>query len=80
MGEVIKIECKTKEIIKSKKTGKTYENMQEFLKENTMEDLQKDLNVMVTNKGLDLMNKIFIINESKRRYRTTGRIIRKICR
>ena len=59
MGDVIKIECKTKETIKSKKTGKTYENMQEFLKENTMEDLQKDLNVMVTNKGLDLMNKIF---------------------
>ena len=59
MGEVIKIECKTEEIIKSKKTGKTYKNMQEFLKENTMEDLQKDLNVMVTNKGLDLMNKIF---------------------
>ena len=59
MGEVIKIECKTKEIIKSNKTGKTYENMEEFLKENTMEDLQKDLNIMVTNKGLDLMNKVF---------------------
>lgn len=59
MDNVIKIECKTKEIIKSKKTGKTYKTMEEFLKENTMEDLQKDLNVMVTNKGLDLMNKIF---------------------
>ena len=59
MDNLPKIECQTVEIIKSKKTGKTYNNMEDFLKENKIEDLQKDLNVMVTNKGLDLMNKIF---------------------
>jgi len=59
MDNAIKIECITEEIIKSKKTGKIYKTMDDFLKENKMEDLQKDLNVRVTNKGLDLMNKIF---------------------
>ena len=58
MDNIIKIECITEEIIKSKKTGKTYKSMDDFLKENKVEDLQKDLNVKVTNKGLDLMNKI----------------------
>ena len=59
MDNLPKIECKTVEIIKSKKTGKTYNNMEDFLKENKIEDLQKDLSIRVTNKGLDLMNKIF---------------------
>ena len=58
MDNIVKIECITEEIIKSKKTGKTYKTMDDFLKENKMEDLQKDLNVKVTNKGLDLMQKI----------------------
>ena len=43
MDNLPKIECQTVEIIKSKKTGKTYNNMEDFLKENTIEDLQKDL-------------------------------------
>ena len=58
MDNVTKIECKTVEIIKSKKNGKTYNNMEDFLKENTIEDLQKDLSVTVTNKGLELLEKV----------------------
>ena len=58
MDNIHKIECQTVEIIKSKKTGKTYNTMEEFLKENTMEDLQKDLSVTITNKGLELLQKV----------------------
>ena len=58
MDNVTKIECETVEIIKSKKNGKTYNNMEDFLKENTIEDLQKDLSVTVTNKGLELLEKV----------------------
>jgi len=58
MDNISKIECKTVEIIKSKKTGKTYNTLEEFLKENTMEDLQKDLSVTITNKGLELLQKV----------------------
>jgi hypothetical protein len=58
MDSLPKIECKTVEIIKSKKTGKTYNTMEEFLKENKIEDLQKDLSVTITNEGLDLMQKV----------------------
>jgi hypothetical protein len=58
MDSLPKIECQTVEIIKSKKTGKTYNTMEEFLKENTMEDLQKDLSVTITNKGLELLQKV----------------------
>ena len=58
MDNLPKIECQTVEIIKSKKTGKTYNTIEEFLKENTMEDLQKDLTVTITNKGLEVLEKI----------------------
>ena len=58
MDNLPKIECQTVEIIKSKKTGKTYNNMEEFLKENTIEDLLIDLTVKVTNKGLELLEKV----------------------
>jgi hypothetical protein len=58
MDNIYKIECQTVEIIKSKKTGKTYNTLEEFLKENTMEDLQKDLSVTITNKGLELLQKV----------------------
>jgi hypothetical protein len=56
MDNIIKIECQTEEIIKSKKTGKTYKKMEDFLKENTMDDLQKDVSITI-NKGLDLFQK-----------------------
>jgi hypothetical protein len=58
MDNLPKIECQTVEIIKNKKTGKTYDTMEEFLKENTIEDLQKDLSITVTNKGLELFKKV----------------------
>ncbi len=47
----------TEEIIKSKKTGKTYKTMEEFLKENTIDDLQKDVSITI-NRGLDLFQKV----------------------
>jgi len=58
MDNLPKIECKTEEIIKSKKNGKTYKTMEDFLKENIMEDLQKDLLVKISPEGLSLMQKI----------------------
>ena len=58
MDNLPKIECQTVEIIKSKKTGKIYNNMEDFLKENKIEDLQKDLAVTITNKGLELLEKV----------------------
>jgi hypothetical protein len=58
MDNLPKIECKTLEIIRSKKTGKTYNTMEEFLKENTIEDLQKDLSITISNKGLELLQKV----------------------
>jgi ASC-1-like (ASCH) protein len=48
---------KTEEIIKSKKTDKTYKTMEEFLKENTIEDLQKDVSVTIP-RGFDLFQKV----------------------
>ena len=32
--------------------------MEDFLKENPIEDLQKDLAVKITNKGLELLQKV----------------------
>lgn len=58
MDNIPKIECKTVEIIKNKKTGKTYNTMEEFLKENTIEDLQKDLSITISNEGLELLQKV----------------------
>ena len=58
MDNLPKIECKTLEIIRSKKTGKIYNTMEEFLKENAIEDLQKDLSVTITNEGLELLQKV----------------------
>ncbi len=58
MDNLPKIECQTEEVIKSKKTGKTYKTMEDFLKENVKEDLQKDLFVKISPEGLSLMQKI----------------------
>ena len=58
MDNLPKIECKTVEIIRSKKTGKTYNTMEDFLKENTIEDLQKDVSITISSKGLDLFQKV----------------------
>ena len=48
---------KTEEFIKSKKTDKTYKTMEEFLKENNIEDLQKDVSVTIP-RGFDLFQKV----------------------
>ena len=48
---------KTEEIIKSKKTDKTYKTMEDFLKENTLDDLQKDVSITIS-KGLDIFQKV----------------------
>ncbi len=58
MDNLPKIECQTVEVIRSKKTGKIYNTMEEFLKENAIEDLQKDLSVTITNEGLELLQKV----------------------
>jgi hypothetical protein len=58
MDNIHKIECQTEESFKSKKTGKTYKSKEEFLKENAIEDLQQDLSVTITNKGLELLQKV----------------------
>jgi len=58
MDNLPKIECKTEEIIRSKKNGKTYKTIEDFLKENIIEDLQKDLLVKISPEGLSLMQKI----------------------
>ena len=58
MDNLPKIECQTVEILKSNKTGKTYNNMEDFLKENTIEDLQKDVSITISSKGLDLFQKV----------------------
>ena len=58
MDNLPKIECQTVEVIRSKKTGKTYNTMEEFLKENIIEDLQKDLSITISNKGLELLQKV----------------------
>ena len=58
MDNLPKIECQTEEVIKSKKTGKTYKTIEDFLKENVKEDLQKDLFVKISPEGLSLMQKI----------------------
>ena len=56
--EPVKIETKTKHIFRSKSTNKTYESKEEFLKFHQEDDLAVDTAVTVTNKGLDLLQKV----------------------
>ena len=58
MDNLVEIECKTLESFKSKTTGKTYTTKEDFLKENKEEDLIVDLTVQVTNKGLEVLQKV----------------------
>jgi hypothetical protein len=58
MDNLPKIECQTVEIIKSKKPERLIIIWKNFLKENKIEDLQKDLTVTITNKGLELLEKV----------------------
>ena len=56
--EPVKIETKTKQIFRSKSTDKTYNTKEEFLKNHQEDDLAIDTTVTVTNKGLDLLQKV----------------------
>jgi hypothetical protein len=58
MDNLVEIECKTVEKFKSKTTGKIYITKEDFLKENKEEDLVIDLTVQVTNKGLQVLEKV----------------------
>jgi hypothetical protein len=58
MDEPVKIETKTKHTFRSKSTNKTYETKEEFLKNHAEDDLAVDTAVTVTNKGLNLLQKV----------------------
>jgi hypothetical protein len=58
MDKVVKIETTTKQSFRSKSTGNVYDTKEEFLKHCTEDDLAVDTAVTVTNKGLDLLQKV----------------------
>ena len=58
MDKPVKIETVTKQTFRSKSTNKTYASKEEFLKNHKEEDLAVDTAVTVTNKGLDLLQKV----------------------
>ena len=58
MDKPVNIETTTKQTFRSKSTNKTYESKEEFLRNHKEEDLAVDTAVTVTNKGLDLLQKV----------------------
>ena len=56
--ELVKIETETKHTFRSKSTHKTYSTKEEFLQHHTEDDLAVDTAVMVTNKGLEVLQKV----------------------
>jgi len=58
MDKIVKIETITKQTFRSKSTNKTYDTKEEFLRNHKEEDLAVDTAVTVTNKGLDLLQKV----------------------
>jgi len=56
--ETVKIETVTKQTFRSKSTNKTYDTKEQFLRNHKEEDLAVDTAVTVTNKGLDLLQKV----------------------
>ena len=58
MDKILKIETETKQTFRSKSTNKTYNTKEEFLRNHKEEDLAVDTAVTVTNKGLDLLQKV----------------------
>ena len=65
MDKLVKIETETKQTFRSKSTDKTYETKEEFLRNHKEEDLAVDTAVTVTNKGLDLLQKVMQNAKSK---------------
>jgi len=58
MDKVVTIETETKHTFRSKSTNKIYDTKEEFLKFHQEDDLAVDTAVTVTNKGLDLLQKV----------------------
>ena len=58
MDKVVIIETETKQTFRSKSTNKAYSTKEEFLKFHQEDDLAVDTAVIVTNKGLDLLQKV----------------------
>ena len=58
MDKPVKIETTSKQTFRSKSTNKTYDTKEEFLKNHKEEDLAIDTAVTVTNKGLELLQKV----------------------
>tara|TARA_R100000734_G_C3304633_1_gene95150 strand:+ start:924 stop:1124 length:201 start_codon:yes stop_codon:yes gene_type:complete len=56
--EIPEIETVTTNTYRSKSTNKTYKSKEEFLQNHNEEDLAVDMTVRVTNKGLDLLQKV----------------------
>ena len=58
--EPVKIETETVETYRNKKTGQVYEDQKEANFDLTAkpEDIVKDVTIKVTNKGLDLLQKV----------------------
>ena len=65
MDKLVKIETETKQTFRSKSTNKTYDTKEEFLRNHKEEDLAVDTAVTVTNKGLDLLQKVMQNAKSK---------------
>ena len=65
MDKPVKIETKTKQTFRSKSTDKIYDTKEEFLRNHKEEDLAIDTAVTVTNKGLDLLQKVMQNAKSK---------------
>ena len=65
MDKPVKIETVTKQTFRSKSTNKTYDTREEFLRNHKEEDLAVDTAVTVTNKGLDLLQKVMQNAKSK---------------
>ena len=58
MDKVVNIETETKHTFRSKSTNKVYDSKEEFLKNHVEDDLAVDTAVTITNKGLDLLQKV----------------------
>ena len=56
--EIVTIETVTKQTFRSKSTNKTYDSKEAFLQNHKEDDLAVDTAVTVTNKGLDLLQKV----------------------
>ena len=64
MDDIVKIETETKQTFRSKSTDKTYSTKEDFLKNHSEDDLAVDTAVTVTNKGLQLLQKV--MNNAKK--------------